>query len=230
LTGEQSSPNGYDIQAKIYPYSGQNLISAATGVYWTINNQSWNYLAMQSLGNDYYHAVIPPQVNGTIVSYYIHAEDASGRAENHPYIGEAGAHSFTAHGDVETNTPPEKPQRPTGSVSGKIGAIYLYSTTTTDADSDQVYYLWDWGDGNASEWLGPFASGVPTTAQHSWTVKGDYSIKVKAKDVHGDESNWSDPLAVTMPRSQMIWVDFFEQLAQRFPHIFQFFHEIFSRF
>ena len=229
LTGNQSSQNGYDIQAKIYPYSGENLIAASTGVYWRINNQSWNFIQMQPVGDDYYHAVIPAQENGTIVSYYIHGEDASGRAENHPYIGAPDAHLFTARGDVQHNTPPEKPQRPSGKASGKIGMTYLYSTETSDADGDQIYYLWDWGDGNFSEWLGPFASGATASAQKSWMTKGTYSIRVKAKDVQGDESNWSDPLSVTMPRNQIVMFLFFENMERWFPRLFIFLNEIFNR-
>jgi agmatine deiminase len=230
LTGIQSNQSGYDIEVKIYPYSGQNLITASTGVYWRINNQSWNFIQMQSLGNDYYHAVIPPQQNGTIVSYYIHAEDASGRVENHPYVGAPDAYSFIAYGNLPQNTAPEQPQRPTGQVSGKIETNYLYSTQTTDADDDQVFYMWDWGDGNVSQWLGPFVSGATATAQHSWTTKGTYSIWVKAKDVFGDESNWSEPLSVNMPCSQVSRIFFFEKLQQWFPHVFLFLHEIFNKF
>ena len=230
LFGDQSNETGYDVQAKIYPYSGQNLITGSTGVYWKANNGGWNFIQMQSLGNDYYHAVIPPQVNGTMVSYYIHAEDASGRAENHPYIGSPDAYYFTARGDLQQNTPPEQPQRPTGQTSGKPGATYLYSTLTTDIDSDQVFYIWDWGDGNFSDWLGPFASGITASAQHSWTTKGTYSIRVKAKDTLGAESNWSDPLAVTMPRNYANQVFFFERFEQRFPIVYLFLCEVFSRF
>lgn len=230
LFGDQASESGYDIQAKIYPYSQQNLVASATGVYWRINNDSWNFIQMQSLGNDYYHAVIPPQVNGTIVSYYIHAEDGSGRAENHPYIGAPDAHFFTAIGADQQNTAPETPQRPSGQSSGKVGQIYLYSTTTTDAEDDMMYYLWDWGNGNYSEWLGPFASGLTATAQHSWSAKGTYSVRVKAKDVNDAESNWSEPLSVTMPRSFSHVCLFFEKLEQRFPFLFLFFQEFLNRF
>lgn len=230
LTGNQSSETGYDIQAKIYPYSEQSLIAASTGVYWRINNGSWNFIQMQSLGEDNYHAVIPSQVNGTIVSYYIHAEDSSGRAENHPYIGAPDAYFFTARGNIQQNTPPDQPQRPSGKTSGKMGATYLYSTVTTDIDEDQVFYMWDWGDGNFSDWLGPFASGTTANAQHSWTTKGTYSIRVKAKDTNSAESNWSDPLAVTMPRNSASMMFFFERLEQRFPLVFLFLHEIFNRY
>jgi hypothetical protein len=103
---------------------------------------------------------------------------------------------------VITNNPPEKPATPTGSVSGKPGTEYLYTTTTTDPDGDQVLYIWNWGDGTTSGWLGPFNSGATATATHSWTAQGTYQIKVKAKDTFGAESDWSDPLPVSMPLNQ----------------------------
>jgi hypothetical protein len=90
--------------------------------------------------------------------------------------------------------------------------------------------MWDWGDGNFSDWLGPFASGVTSNAQHSWTIKGTYSIRVKAKDTNGAESNWSEPLAVTMPRNYANQVFFFERLEQRFPIVYLFLCEVFNRF
>lgn len=229
LTGNQTSDTGYDIQAEIYPYSQQNLIGSSTGVYYRVNNGSWNFIQMQSMGNDYYHAVIPPQVNGTVVSYYIHAEDESGRAENHPYIGAPDAYFFTARNNVQENTPPEQPERPSGKTNGNAGSTYLYSTSTTDVDEDPVYYMWDWGDGNFSDWIGPFGSGLTATAQHSWDEKGTYSVRVKAKDAQGDESTWSEPLTVTMPLRQSMIVSFFEVLEQHFPLLFHFLQEMFYR-
>jgi agmatine/peptidylarginine deiminase len=199
LTGNQTSQSGFDIVATIHPYSEQPLIPTTTGVYWKTDDQGWQFIQMQPLGDDSYHAVIPPQADGTVVSYYIHAEDASGRAENHPYIGAEGAYTFTAFGGAPPNTPPAQPQKPTGQTSGKVGATYLYSTETTDADGDAVYYQWDWGNGNFSAWLGPFASGAQATTQHSWDSKGTFMVRVKAKDPAGAESNWSEPLPVTMP-------------------------------
>ena len=219
LFGNQSSQSGYDIQAKIYPYSGQNLISTSTGVYWRIDTGNWNFIQMQPQGNHYYHAVIPAQVNGTVVSYYIHAEDASGRAENHPYIGAENAYVFTAYGDVYQNTPPERPQRPSGPANGKAGTTYLYSTSTVDADGDVLFYRWDWGDGTTSEWLGPYASGAAVSTSHAWPEEGTYLIRVKAKDVHDAESDWSDPLAVTMPKSQLRVFVFFMKFGQIFPRL-----------
>jgi agmatine deiminase len=230
LSGFQENPDGYEIEAKILPYSGQALISSSTGVYWKADDHAWNFIPMQPSGDEYYHATIPPQANGTIVSYYIHAEDESGRTENHPYIGEADAYFFTAYGELETNTPPDQPQKPSGEVSGDVGTIYTYSTQTTDADGDQVYYMWDWGDGSFSSWLGPNASGDSVTAEKTWTTKGTYLIQVKAKDVYGNESTWSEPLSVTMPCSTSLIVSFLERLEQRYPFVFSFVQQIFRRF
>jgi agmatine deiminase len=226
LSGNQTSPTGYDIVAKIYPYSGEPLITASTGVYWKTDNGSWQFIQMQPQGNDYYHAMIPAQADGTNLSYYIHAEDASGRAENHPYIGAAGAHRFIGNGGGPANSPPEKPQKPSGKTQGKAGTTYLYSTQTTDPDGDQVYYMWDWGDGNVSGWIGPYNSGATATAQKSWAVKGTYAIKVKAKDVHGAESNWSDPLSVTMPQNSLVMHPFFERIVLWLSHLVMIFKEL----
>jgi hypothetical protein len=121
------------------------------------------------------------------------------------------------------NTPPAKPAKPTGEVNGNIKTSYNYSTETMDMDGDQVYYMWDWGDGNISGWLGPYASEVVVIEEKSWTVKGTYSIKVKAKDTYGAESNWSDPLDVTMPCKVSFINRFTDFLEKFFPRLFLFF-------
>jgi hypothetical protein len=102
----------------------------------------------------------------------------------------------------EPNSPPAIPQKPSGQTSGKINVEYTYTTITTDPNHDQIYYNWSWGDGTTSGWLGPYDSGELTQAKHTWTKKGSYGIKVKAKDIHGAESNWSESLPITMPVSQ----------------------------
>lgn len=99
------------------------------------------------------------------------------------------------------NQPPNKPDKPAGETNGKINIPYTYTTKTIDLDGDQVWYWWDWGDGNSGLWDGPYTSNTTASNTHTWTTKGTYSIKVKAKDISGNESAWSDPLAVSMPMS-----------------------------
>jgi hypothetical protein len=103
-------------------------------------------------------------------------------------------------------SPPIKPNTPSGPTVGNVGIEYIYCTSTTDPDSDDVYYLFDWGDGTNSGWIGPYASGATLCAGHAWSMKGIFCIKVKAKDISGAESDWSDPLCIVITKLQ--WVPF----------------------
>ena len=97
----------------------------------------------------------------------------------------------------ESNDPPDNPERPEGNIYGKTNTEYTYSTSTVDSDpEDLIYYMWDWGDGENSEWTEPYHSGETCTLSHTWTDKGSYEIRVKAKDNYNNESDWSDPLEI----------------------------------
>ena len=107
--------------------------------------------------------------------------------------------SATVDMTVIENEPPEKPDKPSGETRGTVGVEYTYTTSTTDINDDQIFYYFSWGDDTASGWIGPYESGELAGASHSWEDKGNYEIKVKAKDGHGLESEWSDPLPISMP-------------------------------
>ena len=122
---------------------------------------------------------------------------------------------------TDINHPPDKPMTPVGKEKGDVNTVYYYNTSATDNEQNQVYSLWDWGDGNFSEWLGPYDSGALISANHIWAIKGSYNIKVKAKDIYGNEGNWSDPLPITMPFSyHMTLLQLLQRFFQRFPHAF----------
>jgi hypothetical protein len=93
------------------------------------------------------------------------------------------------------NTPPDDPLL-TGPLNGDAGISYEYNFTATDPDDDNLFYRIDWGDGTISNWIGPYPSDVQVSLSHSWNNSGTYLMKVKAKDTHEAESNWSIPLAV----------------------------------
>jgi hypothetical protein len=97
------------------------------------------------------------------------------------------------------NEPPNSPSKPTGRTEGKPGMTYLYTTHSTDPEGQQLWYEWDWGDGNLSPWIGPFFSGENMTVTHTWTQQGTFVVRVKCHDTFDEESNWSEPLSVTMP-------------------------------
>ena len=97
---------------------------------------------------------------------------------------------------VITSNPPSTPTKPNGPSRGAFHKMYTFSSSATEPDGEQIFYIFNWGDGNSSEWLGPYNSGETVTASHTWDTIGDYEIKVKAKDINGAQSNWSDPHAI----------------------------------
>lgn len=100
------------------------------------------------------------------------------------------------------SNPPDQPERPNGPSSGTINSEYCYSSSSIDIDDDIIFYLFDWGDDTDSGWIGPIESGQEVQVNKTWKEKGEYTIRVKAKDIHDLQSEWSDPLTVNMPRSR----------------------------
>jgi len=100
---------------------------------------------------------------------------------------------------TSVNTPPEIPEKPNGPSEGEIGIEYTFTTSTIDAQNDDVFYMVSWGD-SISGWLGPYASGETVGFDHTWDFVGNYSIMVKAKDnsSEGLESDWSEPSIISI--------------------------------
>jgi hypothetical protein len=91
---------------------------------------------------------------------------------------------------------------------------------TTEPDGEEIYYFVDWGDGKVNDWIGPYSSAATAEMSHQWDTKGTYTIKVKAKDSLGAESDWVT-LTVTMPYSYNKPIpQLLEKLFQRFPNAF----------
>jgi len=103
-----------------------------------------------------------------------------------------------------TNAPPEKPEQPDGSIEGATEITYEYSSGTIDPEGDQVFYLFDWGDGTNSGWLGPYNSGQSVKAENAWDSEGYFDITVTAKDDKGGISPSSDPLNVHILQSPLM--------------------------
>jgi hypothetical protein len=117
------------------------------------------------------------------------------------------------------NQPPEKPEPPKGEINGKTGEEYVYYASTTDPEGDNISYLFDWGNGMTSFIMGPYESGVECNASNIWFEKGYYEVKVKAIDEFGTESDWSNPLSVSMPKNKAVNTPFLTFLENH-PHLF----------
>lgn len=205
----QISHIGYEVEAKIIPYSGEDLISESTGVYWKVEGGEWNFVEMEPVGNDYYHALIPVQEDNTEVYYYIHAEDESGRSENHPYIGGSMAYSFTAFFE---NDPPIIIDIE-GPTTGKVGEELTYCIDAIDPDGDQLYYLWDWGDGQTTGWLSENCSS------YIWQESGTYTITIMVKDEFDAETP-EIMLQIDIKKGKIRNNILFSQLMQRISKYF----------
>jgi hypothetical protein len=114
-----------------------------------------------------------------------------------------GSYWYTADDDFlfqtygRSNTPPTM-QQVQGPAWGITNVNYNFSVNVTDADGDDIYCKWDFGAGNITGWNGPYVSGETITVTGRWRQTGTYDIRVKLKDEHELESNWSDPHTITI--------------------------------
>jgi|GEM_PF-1616895 len=93
---------------------------------------------------------------------------------------------------------PLKPATPKGPTVCIWNKEYSYTSSTTEPDNEQIFYLFNWDDGSNSGWIGPYTSGQTVTASHTWTELGTYAVTVKARDIWGAGSQPSDPLTVVI--------------------------------
>lgn len=96
------------------------------------------------------------------------------------------------------NYAPATPSPPSGPASGYVYTSYTFNASTTDPESDNIYYEFDWNDSTSTTLVGPYASGATASAQHSWKYPTSYQPKVRAKDAHGFWSSWSNAASLTL--------------------------------
>ena len=67
--------------------------------------------------------------------------------------------------------------------------ICLYSV---DPEGDNVSFYIEWGDGTSDGWTDYIPSGAGFAILHKWDkVNWDNVLHAKAKDIHGNESDWA---------------------------------------
>ncbi len=114
---------------------------------------------------------------------------------------------------------PPDPPRITGPKNGKINIAYEYTFVSTNPEAEDLTYIINWSDGTVEE-HGIYPSGEPITVNHTWSEKGTFIIKAKARTGHGVESEWG-LFEVTMPLSYgPPLFRFFAWLFERFPNAF----------
>jgi hypothetical protein len=140
-----------------------------------------------------------PLINSGVAASASHTWSKAGKYEIRAMTTDSkgGLSQWSASLNVTINTPPVKPNAPSGPISGRPGATYHYEAYSIDADQDQISYTFDWGDGTQSI-TGLIFSGAKARANHSWKKAGTYRIMALAIDERGAYSAWSEKQNVTI--------------------------------
>jgi hypothetical protein len=100
--------------------------------------------------------------------------------------------------ELPNSLPPEIPLIPNGPTVCRVNESYSFSTSTIDPNTDDVRYIWDWGDESPHEWTAFYSSGDTISKTHTFTKEGKFEVRVRAEDPKGAYSYFSDPLFVNV--------------------------------
>jgi C1A family cysteine protease len=181
-------------------YSNWLPITNANGMYYATTGEEIVFDASKSIDHE-----------GEIISYYWDFGDGYDSIDcisPHTYNG-AGIYPILLRivdneGNIaedntwafidNTNTAPNSPILK-GATEIKNGTSYEYTFHANDPDGDEVYYYLNWGDtywvGWWEGWIGPYESGERVTLENTWDEKGNYTLRVRAKDKYGAKSDWT---------------------------------------
>jgi len=91
------------------------------------------------------------------------------------------------------NRPPAYPEPPQGPTTGIKGELISFTVSTTDPESHQVSYTFNWGDGTSDN-TELTASGEEISLGHHWTNAGTYKIEIYAIDALNTST--ADPVTI----------------------------------
>ena len=93
------------------------------------------------------------------------------------------------------NQPPYYPLLE-GDLSGEVGELLSFEVYAVDPEGHDIRFKFDW-DNAVGGWSDLKADDTWHTFTHSWSSAGTYTVKAKAKDQHGAESDrWSNSITV----------------------------------
>jgi hypothetical protein len=180
-----------------YPSVGSSGVTIFTKLRWTGDNQTVSYdmyfgtdsqppLVQTNLSTPSY---TPGKLQENTTFYW---QIVSYNAQQESTIGPIWVFS------TAPDTPPFQPTVLGGPVTAQKQIPINFTAIALDPEADQVYYQWDWGDGNISEWSGPYLFGEQAYGVHAYMENGTYDITVRSKDIFGAESTWSAVHQVTI--------------------------------
>ncbi len=222
--------NNKDYYPLMEPWIADELIVKANGPYYGLINEPILFYGFAVGGYKPY-------------SWYWDFGDGETSDEQNPThkYTEAGKHnvvltvtddngnsnSGTTFARIQNSNSPPAPPSIKGLTEGIIKTSYDYQFVSIDPEGNNVWYFIDWGDYLQDKLNGPYSSDFEITLSHWWNYEGTYTIKAKAKDVYGAESNWGE-LTVTMPRNKVLYISLFLRSLEQFLNAFPILRYIFS--
>jgi outer membrane protein assembly factor BamB len=76
---------------------------------------------------------------------------------------------------------------------------------THDPENDSIAYQVDWGDDTIFVWSRYFPGDFEIERNHPYKQMGNFSIRVRVKDQHGNISEWSKPLPIAVGKDIIKW-------------------------
>ncbi|KPA14964.1 hypothetical protein MHK_004826 [Candidatus Magnetomorum sp. HK-1] len=110
------------------------------------------------------------------------------------YSNQSECYYITINNKPDENNPPVKPIIK-GPETGLTDNKYTFSVIATDPENNELEYYFDWGDNLNIEVT------YSDTASHLWRQPGYYLIKVKVRDINGEESDWSSLHTIKIEQS-----------------------------
>jgi hypothetical protein len=179
------------------PSNGSSGVTVFVDMQWTCNEENLTY-------DIYFGTETPPPL--VLVNQTVTIFEPDRLVLNTTYYWQIIAHNSqqeSTSGPIWSfitagNQPPFKPTILDGPTTAGPGISLEFSTVAPDPEGDQVFYQWDWGDGNLSDWFGPYEFGEQTETSYQWAQNGSYDIKVRARDILGKQSGWSSVYQISI--------------------------------
>ncbi len=103
-SGTETYSSSLPFTAEIKAHSGQAVLADSTYVRFKINGGGWQNAYLAWNNGDVYTTLVNGLAPGDTIRYFIHAADASGRAQDHPYFAALDPHVFIVAPDTEAPT------------------------------------------------------------------------------------------------------------------------------
>ena len=92
------------------------------------------------------------------------------------------------------------------------------------------FFMVDWGDNSEEKWNGPYGTDELIRISHTWATKGNYDIRVIARNKWDQESPWRDPKPSAVSRSKDYThtpiINFLQNFFKSHPNLFPFLQKL----